>query len=91
MKLTKEGYEDKTFTRIFGEKQMKINETLALVKVAQEKKEDSAVEVVEELEVEDEIFQVVELQPEFPGGMAALMKFLQENIEYPEICQKQGI
>jgi len=30
-------------------------------------------------EVEEEIFVVVENQPEFPGGNAALMKFLSET------------
>ena len=47
--------------------------------------------VVEEVEKEEEIFQVVEQQPEFPGGMAELMKYLQKNIKYPSICQEQGI
>ena len=47
--------------------------------------------VVEEPEQEEQIFQVVENQPEFPGGMAELMKFLQKNIKYPSICQEQGI
>ncbi|HZJ80990.1 MAG TPA: energy transducer TonB [Dysgonamonadaceae bacterium] len=46
--------------------------------------------VVEE-EVEDEIFVVVEQQPEFPGGMSALMKFLGDNIKYPVIAQENGI
>ena len=47
--------------------------------------------VVEEPEKEEEIFQVVENQPEFPGGMGELMKYLQKNIKYPPICQDQGI
>ena len=47
--------------------------------------------VVEEPEKEEEIFQVVENQPEFPGGMAELMKYLQKNIKYPTVCQEQGI
>ncbi|MEE1176133.1 MAG: energy transducer TonB, partial [Paludibacteraceae bacterium] len=47
--------------------------------------------VVEEPEEEEQIFQVVENQPEFPGGMAELMKFLQKNMKYPTICQEQGI
>ena len=47
--------------------------------------------VVEEPEKEEEIFQVVENNPEFPGGMAELMKYLQKNIKYPPICQDQGI
>lgn len=42
-------------------------------------------------EAEDEIFVVVEKQPEFPGGMGALMKFLGSNIKYPVIAQENGI
>ena len=47
--------------------------------------------VVEEPEKEEEIFQVVEAMPEFPGGTAALMKWLKDNMKYPSICQDNGI
>lgn len=47
--------------------------------------------VVEEPEQEEQIFQVVEERPQFPGGDAELMKYLQKNIKYPSICQEQGI
>ena len=36
-------------------------------------------------------FDVVEEKPEFPGGMSELMKFLQENVKYPEEAMKNGI
>lgn len=42
-------------------------------------------------EVTDEIFVVVENQPEFPGGNTAMMKFLGDNIKYPVIAQENGI
>lgn len=42
-------------------------------------------------EVTEEIFVVVEEQPEFPGGNAAMMKFLGDNIKYPVIAQENGI
>ena len=42
-------------------------------------------------EVAEEIFVVVEEQPEFPGGNAAMMRFLSENIKYPVIAQENGI
>ncbi|HHT33838.1 MAG: energy transducer TonB [Proteiniphilum sp.] len=42
-------------------------------------------------EVTEEIFVVVENQPEFPGGNAAMMKFLGDNIKYPVIAQENGI
>ena len=47
--------------------------------------------VVEEPEKEEEIFQVVENMPEFPGGTAELMKWLQKNIKYPSISQENGV
>ena len=46
---------------------------------------------VEEEEVEEqEIFQVVEEMPEYPGGMQECMKFLSKNIKYPQISQENG-
>lgn len=37
------------------------------------------------------IFEVVEKMPKFPGGMQALMKYLDENINYPETAKAQKI
>ncbi len=48
------------------------------------------VAVVEEEPEEQEIFDVVENMPEFPGGQAALMQFLAKNIKYPTIAQENG-
>ena len=45
----------------------------------------------EEEEVEDEIFQVVEQDPEFPGGVEALYKFVQQNIKYPQLAKENNI
>ena len=42
-------------------------------------------------EGQGEIFQVVEEQPMFPGGMQELMKFLQTNIRYPKEAQARGL
>ena len=39
----------------------------------------------------DQIFDVVEQMPEYPGGMQALFEFLKENIKYPEDAQKQKV
>ena len=38
-----------------------------------------------------EIFTVVEEMPEYPGGMADLMKYLQNNINYPQVEKEAGI
>lgn len=40
---------------------------------------------------EEEIFQAVEQQAEFPGGTAALMKWLSSNIRYPEAAQQNDV
>ena len=49
------------------------------------------VEVEEEDVEEQQIFQVVEEMPEFPGGMGECMKFLGKNIKYPTISQENGV
>ena len=49
------------------------------------------VEVEEEDVEEQQIFQVVEEMPEFPGGMSECMKFLSKNIKYPTISQENGV
>ena len=45
----------------------------------------------EEEEEEAQIFTVVEKDPEFPGGMDALYKYLAQNIKYPTIARENGI
>ena len=36
------------------------------------------------------VFDVVEQMPEFPGGAVEMMKFLSENVKYPEAAMKAG-
>jgi len=46
----------------------------------------------EEEEVEEKhIFLVVENMPEYPGGEAAMYKFIGANIEYPRMAKESGI
>ena len=40
---------------------------------------------------DDEVYDVVENQPQFPGGSEAMMKFLRNTIKYPEAAAKAGI
>jgi protein TonB len=40
---------------------------------------------------EEEIFVAVEQQAEFPGGQAALAKWLANNVRYPEAAQQNNI
>jgi len=46
---------------------------------------------VEEEESEQHIFEIVEEQAEFPGGDAARLAFLRDNIKYPVVAQENGI
>ncbi len=39
----------------------------------------------------DALIDPVEDEPQFPGGMEALMKYLSENIKYPEQAKKENI
>lgn len=42
-------------------------------------------------EEENKVFDVVEENPSFPGGQAALMQWLNANIKYPVIAAENGI
>lgn len=39
----------------------------------------------------DDVFQVVEQMPKYPGGNQAMFKYLGENIKYPAKAQQDGI
>ena len=39
----------------------------------------------------DKVHQVVEVQPEFPGGMKEMMKFIQNSLKYPEAAKAAGV
>ena len=37
------------------------------------------------------VFDVVEVMPQYPGGQIAMLKYIMENIKYPEQAMKEGI
>jgi protein TonB len=43
------------------------------------------------VEKADEIFDVVENAPEFPGGMEAWNKYLSSNLKYPTQARRMGV
>ena len=48
--------------------------------------------IVEEKKPEPEqVFTAVEQMPQFPGGDVALMKYLNENINYPQVAMENGV
>ncbi|MBQ0070037.1 MAG: energy transducer TonB [Bacteroidales bacterium] len=55
-------------------------------------KEEVVVEKKEPVkEVKEEVFKSVEQMPTFPGGDAALMKYLSSHINYPTMAQENNI
>jgi protein TonB len=57
-----------------------------VVEVIEQQKEE-----VEEYEPPAEVFIVVEEMPSFPGGDEALLKFIYDNIKYPDIALENQI
>lgn len=59
--------------------------------------EQNVVEYIEDNSIEkeeiptNEIFAIVEKMPEYPGGMAEMMKYLSQNIKYPMHAREVGI
>lgn len=45
----------------------------------------------EEVAEDTQIFEFLEEMPEFPGGQAAMMKWLSENVKYPAIATENNI
>ena len=58
---------------------------------ASETKQATTAKVDENTVDGEEVFQVVENLPEFPGGMNELMKFLQQEVKYPKEAQEKGL
>lgn len=50
-----------------------------------------APEIEEDEVVEQEIFQIVEEMPAFPGGDQKLLEYVAKNIKYPQIARESGI
>ena len=47
--------------------------------------------VEEKSKASDEVFTIVEQQPEFPGGMTAFYEFIATNLEYPADAKASGL
>ena len=67
------------------------SEDLGAAVVAPAPKVVEVAKVPDEVIEDNEIFKIVEKMPEFPGGMAACLKFLANNIKYPAIAQESNI
>ncbi|MDF1574527.1 MAG: TonB family protein [Bacteroidales bacterium] len=53
--------------------------------------EVSGKDEMESIEINGEVFYVVEDMPKYPGGLGALKAYIYSNLEYPEKVKEQGI
>jgi len=79
-----------------GEKGTEITTTVDDDSQKQEMREESSdIEVMDPKTVDevtdDEVYTMAEKMPEFPGGEEALMKYLSENLEYPELATEDKL
>jgi len=68
-----------------GTEDRNVTKTLKNEVVVDEKKP------VEEKKAPEQIFKSVEQMPQFPGGDAALMKYLSSHIKYPEMAAENNV
>ena len=66
----------------------KVNDLVASMKTNQP--ETASVVVKDTLTPDEPVFEVVEQMPEFPGGYPSLMKYIKQNLRYPEEAKKAG-
>lgn len=71
--------------------EIKENETGAVAVEGTDIVFDEPAPVVAEENDDDKVFMAVEQQAEFPGGMAAMYKFLNKNQKYPASARRMGV
>ena len=60
----------------------------SVIRANVQKKEVKTTKTTKKADASNKVYEVVEQMPTFPGGDAALMKYLAENIKYPVSAQK---
>lgn len=78
--------------------QKDLTETKVAISIADVKGNDEAngkdiadlKQVVTQAEEEDQVFEMVEQAPQFPGGQTELLKYIAEHMRYPTIAQENG-
>lgn len=84
--------EQSTIIEIVEDDKIIENELVINVEADQHTQVQAFVPVLVEQEAEEaEIFTVVEDAPAYPGGEEARMKYLRDNIKYPQMAKESGI
>ncbi|MBQ6652575.1 MAG: TonB family protein [Prevotella sp.] len=80
---------DKESTAAYGEKG---KNGVMLITLKKEQQPDASNAPVAKLpQGQDPVYEVCEVLPEFPGGMSEMMKFVQENMKYPQEAHANGV
>ena len=82
--------ENKDFLRAYGNKHNADTSNGIINIITKEYCDSVDRKVQEEAKKPKDYFDVVEQMPDFPGGAVEMMKFLSENIKYPEAASKAG-
>ena len=59
--------------------------------VKSEQVDPVAQRIKQQINLDNQLFGVVEESAQFPGGNEACLKWLSEHIKYPSICREQGV
>ena len=82
--------ENKDFLRAYGNKHNADTSNGIINIITKEYCDSVDRKVQEEAKKTKDYFDVVEQMPDFPGGSAELMKYLTENVKYPEEAYSKG-
>ena len=82
LKLMKSGYRKLEITFVLDEKVLNLNEKLDTIQEL-----DMIVDEAYEIE-DEEVYLSVEENPEFPGGPAKLLEYVQKNLRYPMMARE---
>ena len=83
--------ENKDFLRAYGNKHNADTSNGIINIITKEYCDSVDRKVQEEAKKPKDYFDVVEQMPDFPGGAVEMMKFLSENVKYPEEAFSKGI
>lgn len=71
-------------------KKNQIGDNNIVDEVKEEPKEETK-KVIQEDAVDNNVYTIIQKMPQFPGGEAAMMKFIAENVKYPPLAKEAGI
>jgi len=71
-------------------KKTQVGDNNNIVDEVKEEPKQETKQVIQE-EVDNNVYTIIQKMPSFPGGEAAMMKYIAENIKYPPMAKEAGI